>query len=92
MPVRRDPRTGRCYFRVTVKTPDGKKLRLFGTPGVPGPYHELSPNEAGGAVGAKELPGAGGVERALAEQGGEAVHAGPLVNAFDQLPDPGLPL
>jgi hypothetical protein len=36
------------------------------------------------AVEAKELPGAGGVERALAEQGGEAVHAGPLVNAFDQ--------
>src|SRR4051812_50065842 len=47
MPVRRDPRTGRCYFRVTVKTPDGKKLRLFGTPGVPGPYQDLAANEAG---------------------------------------------
>jgi integrase len=47
MPVRSDPRTGRSYFRVTVKTPNGKKLRLFGTPGVPGPYQDLSPNEAG---------------------------------------------
>ena len=47
MPVRSDPRTGRCYFRVTVKTPNGKKLRLFGTPGVPGPYQDLSPNETG---------------------------------------------
>jgi integrase len=47
MPVRRDPRTGRCYFRVTVKLPDGSQPRLFGTPGVPGPYQELSPNPAG---------------------------------------------
>src|ERR1043165_1886418 len=48
MPVRSDPRTGRCYFRVTVKTtPNGEPVRLFGTPGVPGPYQDLSPNEAG---------------------------------------------
>src|ERR1041384_3854896 len=47
MPVRSDPRTGRCYFRVTVKMPNGEQARLFGTPGVPGPYQDLSPNEAG---------------------------------------------
>jgi integrase len=47
MPVRHDPRTGRCYFRVTVKTPNGNKLRLFGTPGVPGPYQDLAANETG---------------------------------------------
>jgi integrase len=47
MPVRRDPRTGRCYFRVTVILPGGKQRRLFGTPGVPDLYQELSPNPAG---------------------------------------------
>jgi integrase len=46
MPVRRDPRTGRWFFRATVKTPD-KKLRLFGTPGVPGPYHDLAQTKVG---------------------------------------------
>jgi integrase len=47
MPVRRDPRTGGWFFRTTVKTPDGKKLRLFGTPGVPGPYQELAATKIG---------------------------------------------
>jgi integrase len=47
MPVRRDPRTDRWFFRTTVKTPDGNKLRLFGTPGIPGPYHELPQTKAG---------------------------------------------
>ena len=47
MPIRRDPRTGRSFFRVTVKLPDGSQRRLFGTPGVPGPYQELAPNQAG---------------------------------------------
>ena len=66
MPVRRDPRTGRWYFRTTVKTPDGKKLRLFGTPGVPGSYHELSPNE----TGAKEAE-----KRAIAKAFADAAKA-----------------
>ena len=47
MPVRRDPRSGRWFFRATVKTPDNQKLRLFGTPGVPGPYHDLAPTKVG---------------------------------------------
>jgi integrase len=47
MPVRRDPRTDRWFFRTTVKTPDGGKLRLFGTPGIPGPYHDLPQTKAG---------------------------------------------
>lgn len=47
MPVRRDPRTGRWFFRGLVKTPDGNKLRLFGTPGVPGPYHDLAQTRVG---------------------------------------------
>jgi integrase len=47
MPVRRDPRTGRWFFRSTIKTPDGQKQRLFGTPGVPGPYHDLSATKIG---------------------------------------------
>ena len=47
MPVRRDPRTGGWFFRTTVKTPDGKKLRLFGTPGVSGPYQDLAATKIG---------------------------------------------
>ena len=47
MPVRRDPRTGRWFFRATIKTPDSKKLRLFGTPGVPGPFHDLAATRIG---------------------------------------------
>lgn len=47
MPVRRDPRTERWFFRTTVKLPDGNKLRLFGTPGVPGPYHDLAQTRIG---------------------------------------------
>ena len=46
MPVRRDPRTGGWFFRTTVKTPDGPK-RLYGTPGVPGPYHDLAATKIG---------------------------------------------
>jgi integrase len=47
MPVRRDPRTGAWFFRTTVKPPGGKKQRLFGTPGVPGPYQDLGQTEVG---------------------------------------------
>ena len=47
MPVRRDSRNGRWFFRALVKTPDGKRLRLFGTPGVPGPYHDLAASRVG---------------------------------------------
>jgi integrase len=53
MPVRCDPRTGGWYFRTTVKPPGGKKQRLFGTPGVPGPYQDLAPNEKG-AIAAEQ--------------------------------------
>jgi integrase len=47
MPVRRDPRTGAWFFRATVWNPDGKKLRLFGTPGTLGPYQDLAATKAG---------------------------------------------
>jgi integrase len=47
MPVRRDPRTGGWFFRTTVKTPDGKRPRLYGTPGVPGPYQDLAATKIG---------------------------------------------
>lgn len=47
MPVRRDHRTGGWFFRTTVKTPDGKSPRLFGTPGSPGPYQDLPPTKSG---------------------------------------------
>ncbi len=45
MPVRRDSRSGGWFFRTTAS--DGKKLRLFGTPGVPGPYHDLAATKVG---------------------------------------------
>jgi hypothetical protein len=47
MPVRRDPRKGGWFFRTIVKTPDGKKLRLYGTTGVPGPYQDLAATKIG---------------------------------------------
>ena len=47
MPVKRDPRTGRWFFRAVVKYPDGRRERIFGTPGVPGPYQDLAPNQTG---------------------------------------------
>lgn len=46
MPVRRDAKTGAWFFRVTVKTPDGTKRRLYGTPGA-GPYQDLSATKVG---------------------------------------------
>jgi hypothetical protein len=47
MSVRRDPRTGGWFFRTTVKAPDGNRKRLYGTPGVPGPYHDLAATKVG---------------------------------------------
>jgi integrase len=47
MPVRSDPRTGRWFFRATVLTPEGRKLRVSGTPGVTGPYHDLAASKDG---------------------------------------------
>ena len=46
MPVRRDARTGQWFFRTIIHFPDGKR-RVFGTPGIPGPYHDLSSSKAG---------------------------------------------
>lgn len=48
MPVRRDPKTKRWFFRTVVRAPGRPPQRLFGTPGVPGPYHDL-PNTRVGA-------------------------------------------
>lgn len=42
MPVQRGKRPGRWYFRTTIKLPQGRRERTFGTPGVPGD----SPNRA----------------------------------------------
>lgn len=47
MPVRRDPTYGGWFFGTTIKTPDGRKLRIFGTPGVPKPYHDLAQSRVG---------------------------------------------
>jgi integrase len=66
MPVRRDPRTDRWFFRTTVKTPDGKRPRLFGTPGVPGPYQDLAATK----IGAQEAE-----QRAIKEAFADAVAA-----------------
>jgi len=48
MPIRRDSRNGRWFFRTNVRTPEGLMKRVSGTPGVPGPYHE-QPNTKVGA-------------------------------------------
>jgi integrase len=47
MPVKRDARTGRWFFRAVVKYPDGRRERIFGTPGVPGAYQDLANTKAG---------------------------------------------
>ncbi len=47
MSVRRDPRTGRWYFRARATLPDGKRVRIYGTPGVSGPWHDLPPTKVG---------------------------------------------
>jgi hypothetical protein len=52
MPVRRDARTENWFFRTIIKSPDGK-LRVYGTPGIPGPYHDL-PQTKDGALEAEQ--------------------------------------
>ena len=47
MPIRRDPRTTRWFFRAIVKLPDGTRHRLFGTPGIPGRYADLAQTKVG---------------------------------------------
>ena len=47
MPVRRDPRTNCWYFRTSITLPDGTRRRISGTPGVPGPFHDLTANKVG---------------------------------------------
>ncbi|HUQ05325.1 MAG TPA: tyrosine-type recombinase/integrase [Kofleriaceae bacterium] len=54
MPVRRDRRNDRWFFRTTVRFPDGKKKRLFGVPGIPGAYHRFA-NTKVGAQAAEQL-------------------------------------
>ena len=68
MPVRRDKRTGGWVFQTTIKNADGTRERVFGTPGVPGPYHDLPRSK----VGAQEAE-----RRAISE----AMHGKPLVAA-----------
>src|SRR5689334_2221267 len=47
MSVRRDPRTNAWFFRARIKLPDGRRLRVSGTPGVPGPFHDLAASKVG---------------------------------------------
>lgn len=47
MPVRRDKRTQRWFFRAWARHPDGRRERVFGTPGAPGPYHDLTNTKLG---------------------------------------------
>lgn len=45
MPVRKSKRG--WIFQVVVHKPDGSRERIFGTPGVPGPYHDLARTKVG---------------------------------------------
>ncbi len=47
MSVKRDPRTGRWFFRTVVRFADGTKDRVFGTPGIPGAFHDLAQSRVG---------------------------------------------
>src|SRR5687767_9464033 len=47
MSVQRDKRTGRWFFRARVRLPDGRRDRVFGTPGF-GDYRDLPNTQAGG--------------------------------------------
>ena len=47
MTIRKDPRTGRYFFRTWVRLADGRRERVFGTPGIPGRYHDLPQTKAG---------------------------------------------
>ncbi len=51
MAIERDTRTGRWRFRSWVRFPDGRRDRVFGTPGVAGLYQDL-PNSKAGATAA----------------------------------------
>ncbi|MBK9033442.1 MAG: hypothetical protein IPL61_19615 [Myxococcales bacterium] len=47
MPADRDTRTGRWFFKTTVRLPDGTRRRISGRPGVTGPFQDLSPTKIG---------------------------------------------
>jgi integrase len=47
MSVRRDAKTGNWFFRTRVIFPDGRRDRIFGTPGVAGLYHDLPATKLG---------------------------------------------
>jgi len=47
MPVRRDSRNMRWIFRTTVRLPDGTRRRISGSPGSPGPFHDLAQSKVG---------------------------------------------
>ena len=77
MPVRRKPRTGRWYFRAIVRLPDGTRLRLYGTPGVPGPYQDLVQSK----IGAQEAE-----RRAISEAMTGKPRAGAATTATEEAP------
>ncbi|HEY4240482.1 MAG TPA: tyrosine-type recombinase/integrase [Kofleriaceae bacterium] len=62
--MKRDPRTGRYFFRVTLRFPDGTTERAFGTPGNPGPYEGFPNTERG----AKEAEGFAKAKARLGER------------------------
>jgi integrase len=47
MPVYREMRTGRWFFKTVVKLPDGTRRRISGRPGITGPYQDLSNTKTG---------------------------------------------
>ena len=47
MSVKRDRRTGGWFFRTVLRFADGRKERVFGTPGTPGPYQDLANTKVG---------------------------------------------
>ncbi len=77
MSVRRDPRSGRWYFRARVIFPDGRRDRVSGTPGVSGPYHEL-PNTKLGALEAERRA----IARAMTGQRVSTPQEVPLIREY----------
>jgi hypothetical protein len=53
MPVRRDKKRRRWFFRFTAHTPTGKRS-IYGCPGTPGPFQHLS-NTKEGALEAERI-------------------------------------
>lgn len=57
MGVRRERTTGKWYFRTVIYFADGTKERVYGTPGIPGPFQALQNTENDAHVAEKRCIG-----------------------------------